>query len=567
VLQHEPDRGTAVPVARAAVGITEAEAVQAPWPDAEALVALDLQQVRSPARDRVPARHGRSDLERLSDRWRRLPLLGRLPLPLIATLIAQAALSLRLIWSNTSFADESLYLWAGHLEWTHWMHGVPIGREGLSSYFSGAPEVYPPLGALADSVGGLAGARLLSLVFMLGTTWLLYATTRRLFNPRSAVFAVGLFAGLGATQLLGALATYDAMALFLLALAMWATVRAMACRTLLATLTLASSAGAAMALADAAKYAAALFDPVIVGVAALALWRAAGRRRAMAGTSALLGVFVVLIAAGVRAGGHQLWTGITRTTLTRPSGTDPVPAVLFHSGKWVGIVAVLAICGALAAGWSRGWHTRLFAALLAFATFVAPVEQARIHTSTSLFKHVGYGAWFGAIVAGYGLAALASAVPAAKARAADRVGAAAVTLAGVIGIALAGAHFAGWPNSSQMIAQIAPILSHTQCPCLATQSNTINYYLHEGSSAGELKNTFFFSYWDLRVRHDLSGTPGVQAAIEAHYLHVVEIDPSQDASSYGPIRHALETAPGYRLAGTSPSGTQGEPTEIWVLGE
>lgn len=567
VLQHEPAGGAAAPDTRAAVGVAEAGAVRAPWSDAEAFAgAPDLLPGSAPARERVPVRHGRSDLERLLEGWRRLPLLGRLPFPLVATLIAQAALSLRLIWSNTSFADESLYLWAGHLEWAHWLNGVPIGPEALPSYFSGAPQIYPPLGALADSVGGLAGARLLSLLFMLGATSLLYATTRRLFNSRSAVFAVVLFAGLGATQFLGALATYDAMALFLLALAMWAGVRATTCSTMLTTLALGLSAGAAMALADAAKYAATLFDPVIVGVAVLALWRSAGRRRAIAGTGALLGALLALIAAGVAAGGSQLWTGITRTTLTRSSGTESMNAVLFISGKWIAIVAVLAICGALAAGWSRGWHTRLFATLLAFAIFLAPIEQARIHTSISLFKHVGYGAWFGAIVAGYGLAALASAVPATKARAADRVGAATAALAGVIGFALAGAHFAGWPNSSQMIAQIAPVLSRTQCPCLATQSNTIDYYLHEVSSAAQLKNTFSFSYWDWHIHREVSGTPAVQAAIEAHYLTVVEIDPSQDASSYAPITHALKTTPGYQLVGMSPSGTPGEPTEIWVLG-
>ena len=44
--------------------------------------------------------------------------------------------------------------------------------------------LYPPLGAIADNIGGLAGARILSLVFMLGTTALLYATASRLFSRR-----------------------------------------------------------------------------------------------------------------------------------------------------------------------------------------------------------------------------------------------------------------------------------------------------------------------------------------------------------------------------------------------
>ena len=104
------------------------------------------------------------------------------------------------------------------------LHGTPIPP--FPSYFSGAPVIYPPLAALADSVGGLAAARVLSLVFMLGATILLWATTDRLFGRRAAFFAAALFAVLGPTLHLGAFATYDAMALFLLALATWLVVRA-----------------------------------------------------------------------------------------------------------------------------------------------------------------------------------------------------------------------------------------------------------------------------------------------------------------------------------------------------
>ena len=132
-------------------------------------------------------------------------------------------LSLRLIWSNTAFQDEALYLRAGHLEWARWLHHAPI--PDFPSYFSGAPVIYPPLGALADSIGGLAAARVLSLCFMLGVTSLLWATAGRLYGRRAALLAAGLFATLAGTQFLGAFATFDAMALFLLALAAWLGVR------------------------------------------------------------------------------------------------------------------------------------------------------------------------------------------------------------------------------------------------------------------------------------------------------------------------------------------------------
>ncbi len=107
---------------------------------------------------------------------RNLQDLVNLPvLSLLAILTIQAALSLRLVRSNSAFTDEALYLWAGHLEWAHWLHGTPIPP--FPTYFSGAPVIYPPIAAIADSLGGLAAARILSLCFMLGATALLWATT------------------------------------------------------------------------------------------------------------------------------------------------------------------------------------------------------------------------------------------------------------------------------------------------------------------------------------------------------------------------------------------------------
>ena len=52
-------------------------------------------------------------------------------------------------------------------------------------FFSGSPVIYPPLGALADSIGGLAGARILSLPLCSAATVLLYLTASRLIGRRA----------------------------------------------------------------------------------------------------------------------------------------------------------------------------------------------------------------------------------------------------------------------------------------------------------------------------------------------------------------------------------------------
>ena len=136
-------------------------------------------------------------------------------------LAVQAGFSLSFVWSNTAFGDEADYLWQGHLEWANWLHGYPIP----AFHDSGAPQIYPALGALADSVGGLAGARILSLFFMLVATVLLYLTTSRLFGTIAAVTSSALWA-VSEPVLRLAFATYDPMACLLVALSMWLAVQA-----------------------------------------------------------------------------------------------------------------------------------------------------------------------------------------------------------------------------------------------------------------------------------------------------------------------------------------------------
>ena len=126
---------------------------------------------------------------------------------LAVVLCVQAALSLRM--SNTAFEDEALYLYSGHLEIAHWLHGAALQGDYSSVLFRG-PRLYPVLGALADNVGGLAAARAVSLLAMLTTTGLLYSMTRRLFNERVGLCAAVIFSVTESALFLGHLATYDA---------------------------------------------------------------------------------------------------------------------------------------------------------------------------------------------------------------------------------------------------------------------------------------------------------------------------------------------------------------------
>jgi 4-amino-4-deoxy-L-arabinose transferase-like glycosyltransferase len=482
-----------------------------------------------------------------------LARLSAVPWPLLCILAVQALLSLRLVWSNTAFQDEALYMWAGQLEWTHWLHGGTV--PDFATYFSGAPVVYPPLAALASDIGGLAAARILSLCCMLGATVLLYAVTRQLFDSRVAIASSAAFVVLGPTQFLGALATFDALAVFLLALSAWLAMR---CGHR-GELWLAGCA-VAMVLADAAKYASLLWNPVIIAVAVLGsagTWQhSMSRGLRLAGYTAALIIPLLFL-----AGGHSYVTGLMSTTLARPGSTAPMLRVLAASVQWIGLVALLAIIGAAIVTRTRVRRLTVLAWVLAAAVFLAPAEQARIHTNFSLFKHVGYGAWFACIVAGYGLTVLARDFPAMRLRNFSAVGAVLVFLLGVSGYAFSSSHFAEWPNSSKMIHDVAPVIERTGCPCLVAESDVVDYYLMK-QTAHDIFTTIFV----MRYRHDgreLSGLPAYRAAISDHYFRLVEMDPSELPALYEAFVHLL-SASHYRLTASTPTNVPGEPFRIWV---
>ena len=76
----------------------------------------------------APSRSGGLSPARAWDRVHTGPLL-------VAILTVQAVLSLRLVWSNTAFLDEATYLFAGHVELTHWLHGT--SAPAYATYFLG----------------------------------------------------------------------------------------------------------------------------------------------------------------------------------------------------------------------------------------------------------------------------------------------------------------------------------------------------------------------------------------------------------------------------------------------
>jgi hypothetical protein len=393
----------------------------------------------------------------------------------VLVLVVQAILTLRLVNADTAFTDEAEYLWAGHLEWAHLLHGAPMPP--FPSYFSGAPVIYPPLAALADSIGGLAAARILSMAFMLGATVLLWDVTSRLMGRQAAFFAAALFAVLGPTLHLGAFATYDAMSLFLVALAAWLVVRA---GDRLAATGWMVCAGVVLAIANMTAYATVLFDLVVILLALLIALPLHGGKIAASRCLTVLIVVAVILIAGLLIGGSPYVRGVQTTTLERVPGGAPALTVLADAWSWTGVVVVIALCGVVIS-WIRGegYPRTLLLAILAVAALLGPFEQARLHTADSLNKHVGLGAWFAAIAAGYAVDRLISAAPAGSSRAVT-CGACAVALAFPLslGVSQSRQFSTSWPNASDFVAILRPLVDHPGERVLVEDPQAAEYYLH-----------------------------------------------------------------------------------------
>jgi hypothetical protein len=399
--------------------------------------------------------------------------------PLSVICAVQAVLSLSLVWSNTAYIDEADYLWVGRLEIAHWLHGASWPSAYADRLFSGAPIVYPPIGALADSIGGLASARILSLCFMLGTTVLLYLTALRLIGRRGAVISAALWA-LSEPAIRLTFATFDPLSVFLTTMSVWLIVQA-GYRRHRAILVLA--AAVALATANVTAYSGIVIDPVVVAFAFLAWLPDMQVRRAafytlwLTAASAL--VFALLIVAS-----HS-WSGLLFTVIARNiADHQDTVTILSNSWTYVGILAVLATIGSITACSTERRSRASLLLLLGLAVFVVPAAQLRDQTGWSLDKHLAYGAWFAAIAAGYGCDRLIRWLPGANRELIAICTTIAIVYIGVNGWQTTWARYHSWPDAHPFITALNVAMSQEQGRIYVPghEENIAEYYSTQGQN-------------------------------------------------------------------------------------
>ncbi|WP_055527842.1 ArnT family glycosyltransferase [Streptomyces graminilatus] len=464
-------------------------------------------------------------------------------------LIVQTVLSLRL--SNTAFQDEALYLAAGHNIMEHWANGTPL-HSGYESYFSGSPMLYPVAAALVDGWFGLSGARLLSLLCMLGATALLYSFTRRLFNERVALAAAALFAVTQPTIVLGRLAVYDAPAILLVALSAWIIVRTNRAPVLAVLL-----AAPVTVLAVAVKYASALYVPTLVVLAALTAWHHRGWRcvpRALlfgVGTAVLGGVGLVYT---------DVLAGVRQTTTNRAHGTDATWTLVQKSAEWGGLMFATAVAGAVAYGLrgrmnesprsyglhGPGWRWRaLLGVTLTGTALLAPAYQIHLHTAVSLYKHVDFGLLFAAPMAGIGVIRLVG-----KHFRYPQLGIMIWVIALCLGVSQAEWRFGLWPDSRGLVKAIEPYMK-PKGRYLGETDEVPVYYLRDRTTDSQWTSTYVIGYPDKKgvVHH---GKNGYRLALRDGWFDLVVLDGVSTPGLDTYIERQVTASGHYRLVGKIP---------------
>jgi hypothetical protein len=417
--------------------------------------------------------------------WRRAWTIASHPLTAICAV--QAALSLTLVWSNTAFTDEADYLRLGHVIIASWLHGSSWPAAYGERVLSGSPVIYPPLGALADSVGGLAGARILSLAFLLGATILLYHVSARLLGRTEAIIAACLWA-LSEPVLRLAFATYDAMSVFGVALAAWLAVQAVQAGSRRRAGALVTASGAALALGTATAYSAIVVAPVLIAFAfgvwlrGLLAWGALYRAVWLA--AAWLAFFSLLLTAS------RSWAGLVFSVLDRRlNDYQSAGTVLAGVALYSGLIIVAALLGAAIATRTQERRRAWLLVLLGAAALVVPAAQLYERTAWALDKHLTYGIWFAAIAGGFGCRTAAVRLCAARAgRRTARIstavavaGVAAAILAGTADWRLAALTYQSWPDATSFVASIRPLAARTGGLIFASaQKRVAQYYTPQG---------------------------------------------------------------------------------------
>ncbi|MFE9127851.1 glycosyltransferase family 39 protein [Streptomyces sp. NPDC007148] len=408
---------------------------------------------------------------------RRRRWIGRILL--IGVLAMQALLSFGL--SSGASPEEAINLVVGRQEYAHLADGTAVTTD-LVDRVPGSASLYPVLAGAVDKLGGLSAVRLLSLLFALAATALLYSLTRRMFNERVAACAAAAYAVLQSTIVVGYYASPDALALMLVALAAWIVVYTDRANGFVVLV-----AAPVAALAAAVDHTAVLVLPTVLLLAVHTAWPYKGPAKGLLRGIVLgVGIAAPLLVTGA-------FGAIKDSTLTRGQGDEGAWDILTTSAQWSGLFLLLACGGAVA--WVRrermneavdmdsvpGSPLRRAALGLTLCATAAliPLLQAQLHTSEGMFRHIAFGLLLAAPLTGLGITRMIGAHFRHP-----QLGILAWVLMLALGISQSGQRFESWPDSNNLAEVLRPHVN-ARGTYLSEVEGVPEYYLGSRTSPGQ----------------------------------------------------------------------------------
>ena len=439
--------------------------------------------------------------------------------PIILILALQAAVSVATL-RNTAFQDEALYLYAGRQIIHHW-NGGPVIYDPYATYFSGYPYVYPVIGGFLDMIGGMELARSFSLACMLGVTAIVYLITRKLFGKPAALFASAAYASTGVVLFVGRLATYDALCLFLIALATAFAVRGGMGKRPWASLAI----GPVLVLAILAKYVGMLFVLPVFGVLACLGVAYLGWRRALERLALALAAFAVSLYVAYRTVDKAAFHAISGTTTNRVMGFKaPRPGLFTHVLHMGGLVYLVAFLGLVLALRLQP-RFRALAVVLFGSSWLPPAYHIYVQESVSLDKHITYGLIFAMPLAGYALAWLSGYGRQSLARPHRGyllAGAAIVIVIFTFGLGQSRTLYTGWANTSELSTALHTHLHDGTGNILAEDIEVTRFDAMDITEPWQWNN-FYYLYYVNAAHHPLFGNAALIQEINAGYYSLVEL--------------------------------------------
>jgi 4-amino-4-deoxy-L-arabinose transferase-like glycosyltransferase len=484
------------------------------------------------------------------DRWLRIDIeLGSFLL-LLGIIFA---IRIHNINYNTPFADEAIY--------------VTVGEEALSGiYTQNAPTwmfgsyIYPAIAAITNHLAGITGLRILSAVLSTITAVFIFLGTAHLFSRQAALWATLIFGLTGSAINMGQFAVMDALAIPLLAMALYSLVTADpgmkrgAHNYLLA-------AAICFSLSVLTKYISILYLPAFVLIG-LALYMSQGRFIGPVITLFLCPVIFIL-------GAYLAYYLVELAVLI----TSRPPYVFDWTGDWgivqalwVEIGGVMLIVLLTVAMKIVSWRQIFFAktsaqtkpavllsfsfiSLLGLSILAAPLYHLATGNSQALWQHSLYSLVFLAPLAGYGVATIVSQIRSRRGQWATyyRIIGATITVVGLVwyvnyGLNRYWGFQHSWPDVSGVVKYVASRGLAEDDHVLAEGAQIYEYYsdLDVKDRADRWNSTWYMEY-DGR-----QGVDAMRAAISDHWFDFVILDDYYDPGIVENLEGVLTTA-GYLI--------------------